>query len=214
MVRMSKIGNNIRTWRLKREYGVNELARLVPMDRSNLSKYEKGTAAPSLELLALIAVALRIPMSELVEGEGFKSAVQDTPHRVRVLAWNHVGRLDDIIRIVEGNNLRDTEVVAAPSSINSFALKIEDDANSPEFGVGEMIVIDPHKFPRPGRMALAVDADGAAVFRRFVDLGLGINGQQEFELHPLNEVYPIRYSARETLRIVGGLAQHRRIFLD
>lgn len=210
MMDMAIIGANIRFWREQRGIGLNELARLSGVDRGNLSKIEAGSSGASLESLAKIAAALRVPLAYLVKEDTNVAEVSSDTRRIRVLDWNRVGTWADLGSSVQGESMPEYVFFNITASAEAFALRVRGDSMEPGFHQGDIIVVDPLRKPRPGSFVVAVDGKGEATFKQYRDLGLGEEGQNIFELRPLNQLYPPRRSDREELRIIGTVISHRR----
>ncbi len=58
---------NLRRLRIARHQSLSELARFTGMSKATLSSIENGRANPTVETLAGLAGALRVPISELLE---------------------------------------------------------------------------------------------------------------------------------------------------
>src|SRR5512142_1943081 len=58
---------NLRRLRIARHLSLSELARATQMSKATLSSIENGRANPTVETLAALADALRIPLGELLE---------------------------------------------------------------------------------------------------------------------------------------------------
>ncbi len=62
-----RIGNNIREMRVKRDLIMHDLARQVHVNIATLDSYEMGRKFINLEMLAMIALVLKVPMNRLFE---------------------------------------------------------------------------------------------------------------------------------------------------
>ncbi len=58
---------NLRRLRIARQLSLSELARATAMSKATLSGIENGNANPTVETLAMLAAALRVPIAELLE---------------------------------------------------------------------------------------------------------------------------------------------------
>lgn len=56
----------IRQWRQHRDYSLDKLAQMVPMDKGNLSKVERGLLPYNQELLERLADALQTEVASLL----------------------------------------------------------------------------------------------------------------------------------------------------
>lgn len=63
------IGERIAFYRKKMNISQRELARRINVTGQSISKIELGTGMPSMSMLANIANALNVPVSELIENE-------------------------------------------------------------------------------------------------------------------------------------------------
>lgn len=94
----------------------------------------------------------------------------------------------------------------------AFYLEIEGDSMLPEFRPGDRVLIDPEVQPRPGDFVAARNTKQEATFKKYRVRGIGDNGQEVFELVPLNDDYPILRSDEQHLTVVGTMLEHRRKF--
>ena len=60
------VGNEVRRFREARRMSVSELARQAGVSKGTLSKLEAGFGNPTIETVAAIAVALRLPLGDLI----------------------------------------------------------------------------------------------------------------------------------------------------
>lgn len=84
------VGEKIRLLRKARKYTLNEMALLTDSDVGNLSRLERGKQGYSEQLLAKIAKALDVPVSELFSSED----VDDTVYSYSVNSLSFKGRSD------------------------------------------------------------------------------------------------------------------------
>lgn len=95
-------------------------------------------------------------------------------------------------------------------SQNAFALRIKGDSMLPEFREGDTVIIDPSVDPLPGDYVVAKNGENEATFKKYRPRGVNEQGQQVFELVPLNEDYPSMRSDMTVVRIIGTMVEHRR----
>lgn len=95
-------------------------------------------------------------------------------------------------------------------SQNAFALRIKGDSMLPEFREGDTVIIDPSVAPMPGDYVVAKNGENEATFKKYRPRGMNDNGQQVFELVPLNEDYPSMRSDLTNIDIIGTMVEHRR----
>lgn len=79
----------------------------------------------------------------------------------------------------------------------------------PEFVEGDRIVIDPEIAPSPGDYVVAMNGDNDVTFKKYRSRGV-IEGEEVFELVPLNPDYPTLSSLHSPITILGTMVEHRR----
>ncbi|WOD44932.1 helix-turn-helix domain-containing protein [Hwangdonia lutea] len=62
-----EIGNRVRHFRKEKGYTQTELAQIVGKDRQYLYKIEKGKVTPNVVTIAILAMALEIPLKDLFD---------------------------------------------------------------------------------------------------------------------------------------------------
>ncbi|MBY0243025.1 MAG: helix-turn-helix domain-containing protein [Burkholderiaceae bacterium] len=92
----------------------------------------------------------------------------------------------------------------------AFGLDIEGDSMLPEFQPGDRVIIEPEWIPRPGEYVAAKNGRQEATFKKYRQRGIDSNGNDVFELVPLNPDYPTVRSDETPLTIIGVMAEHRR----
>jgi SOS-response transcriptional repressor LexA len=93
---------------------------------------------------------------------------------------------------------------------STFAMRIIGDSMEPEFRAGDVVVISPTVRPKPGDLVVASDENGEATFKQYREVGRNHEGQDVFELAPLNPLYPRWRSDVQQIAIVGTMVEHRR----
>ncbi|CAI0838292.1 Peptidase S24-like [Serratia quinivorans] len=81
----------------------------------------------------------------------------------------------------------------------------------PEFKEGDLIIVDPELNPLPGDYVVAKNGEHEATFKKYRARGVTQDGQDVFELVPLNPDYPTKSSLTEHIEIIGVLVEHRRL---
>lgn len=92
----------------------------------------------------------------------------------------------------------------------AFGLEIEGDSMLPEFREGDRVIIDPNLSPNPGDYVAARNGKEEATFKKYRPRGIDKNGNDIFELCPLNPDYPTMRSDTEHLYIIGVMVEHRK----
>jgi SOS-response transcriptional repressor LexA len=93
---------------------------------------------------------------------------------------------------------------------HAFGLIIRGDSMAPEFAEGDKIIVDPGVSPQPGDYVVAKFDSGDVTFKKYRPRGLGAEGEQQFELTPLNPDFaPISTDERHC-KLVATMIEHRR----
>lgn len=101
----AKVGANLRRLRIASRQSLSELARATRISKATLSVIERGGANPTIQTLAAVAAALRVPVSELIEaptaremrivrGDRSRPRVADRPSIAELDLAALQGRLD------------------------------------------------------------------------------------------------------------------------
>lgn len=77
------------------------------------------------------------------------------------------------------------------------------------FKEGDLIIVDPDEAPQPGDFVVAKNGSEEATFKKYRPRGIDENGQEVFELVPLNDDYPTMHSDRQHIQIIGVMVEHR-----
>lgn len=68
-----QVGRRIRALRVAQKLTLGKLAEMATISEKHLGKVERGTANPSIQCIADIAEALRLPVSAIVEADHERS---------------------------------------------------------------------------------------------------------------------------------------------
>jgi SOS-response transcriptional repressor LexA len=142
-----------------------------------------------------------------INGDGPKESIQNvTPigrRSVPVISYVQAGMMSEVVDpFALGDGF---EMIDAPPecSCRTFGLRIEGNSMEPRFHDGDTVVIDPALAPRPGDFVVGKNGKEEATFKKYVLRGVDENGDEVFELAPLNEDYPTLNSKRDGLVIIG-----------
>ncbi len=95
-----------------------------------------------------------------------------------------------------------------------FAMIIKGNSMEPDFKEGDRVIIDPDIIPSPGDFVVAkcncCDCCDEATFKKYRPRGNNAEGNEIFELVPLNEDYPTFHSEIMPCYIIGTMVEHRR----
>lgn len=204
----------------------DELARRIGITRVSISKWESGLNQPKGRYLNDLAAALGVTVEWLLTGEGSASESSGEP---RIPGYHNVepavifqGKRIPILSYVQAGNWREmceqatafdgnVEYVSAGGEIGpyGFGLWLRGDSMVPLFKEGDLIIVDPDESPQPGDYVVAKNGSNEATFKKYRPRGIDENGQEVFELVPLNDDYPTMHSDRQHIQIIGVMVEHR-----
>ena len=92
----------------------------------------------------------------------------------------------------------------------TFAVEIQGDSMLPEFSEGDVVLIDPDEPHHPGDFVVAKNGEHEATFKKYKPRGYNAEGNEWFELVPLNDNYPPMRSDICQIKIIGTMIEHRR----
>ena len=210
---MSAIGVRIRDTRKRAKLTQQQLADWCGVSRAAVAQWENGTTNPATERVVKAAAALGVDSGYLL---GSNYAVDPDSHEPIV-----GGRQLAIVDFVQATampelaaRLSGSEILIAdkPMSQGCFALIVKDRSMSPDFEVGDRVIVDPEVKPDPGDFVVAhVFADQEAVLRKCRPRNAQQSGQPEYELVPLNPDWPTEYiNAQSPGKVIGTVVERRR----
>lgn len=92
----------------------------------------------------------------------------------------------------------------------AFALDIEGLSMMPEFRPGDRVIIDPELSPNPGDFVVAKNGGNEATFKKYRPRGVNDEGNEIFELVPLNDDFATMRSDITHLQVIGVMTEHRK----
>lgn len=211
--KLRRLGAEIRRRRKAMKMTLMELAFEIDGDNGNLSRLERGKQGYSDELLNKIAWALGCSVSDLFAGAEGESNVASVPlgtRRIPLISCVQAGAMTEAVDPYALGDASDWLLTDLELSANAFALRIKGDSMLPEFREGDTVIIDPAVQPLPGDFVVAKNGENEATFKKYRPRGINEQGQQVFELVPLNEDYPSMRSDLTAIRIIGTMVEHRR----
>lgn len=221
-----KINERIKQTRKRLGYSQEILGSRVGVSRVSISQWERGENTPNGRYLNELAAALGVTVDWLLTGEGdapSSSGEQQMPgyHNVEP-AVILPGKRIPILSYVQAGNWREmceqattfdgnVEYVSASGEIGpfGFGLWLRGDSMLPQFKEGDLIIVDPDEAPQPGDFVVAKNGSNEATFKKYRPRGIDENGQEVFELVPLNDDYPTMHSDRQHIQIIGVMVEHR-----
>lgn len=221
-----KINERIKQTRKRLGYSQEILGSRVGVSRVSISQWERGENTPNGRYLNELAAALGVTVDWLLTGEG------DAPSssgEQRIAGYHNVepaviyqGKRIPILSYVQAGNWREmceqatafdgnVEYVSAGGEIGpyGFGLWLRGDSMVPLFKEGDLIIVDPDESPQPGDYVVAKNGNDGATFKKYRPRGIDENGQEVFELVPLNDDYPTMHSDRQHIQIIGVMVEHR-----
>lgn len=205
------VGDNIRRLRKARGWTILELANRIDSDVGNISRLERGKQGYSDEMLRKIAHALGCAVADLFAGT--QANVAPAPlgtRRIPLVSYVQAGHMTEAVDPYALGEGEDWLLTDLDLSSNAFALRIKGDSMLPEFREGDTVIIDPGVLPLPGDYVVAKNGENEATFKKYRPRGVNEQGQQVFELVPLNEDYPSMRSDLTHIHIIGTMVEHRR----
>lgn len=177
----------------------------------------KGTTRPGNRRIVALATLLDVSARWLSDGRG---AMYDEMDGKQVVVVRRVPIIDKVKAghweaVTDPYSVGDAEDWIVPDSDtigpHCFALRVDGRSMEPQFGDGDVIIVDPEVEPMPGDFVVAkLDADEAATFKKYRIRALP-SGQNQIELKPLNEDWPPLYlDDAHPGHIVGTVIEHRR----
>ena len=86
-----KLGDNIRSFRRKKNYSQETLAEKTDLSRENINRFENATKKPGLDALISIATALHVSVDDLlVDSIGYTNSTADSSLHQVLLTCNKV----------------------------------------------------------------------------------------------------------------------------
>lgn len=204
--------------KLRKKQGLTQskLGELVGASRASVSQWESGEHSPSGDYLIALAKAFGVSAYWLSTGKGSPDLSNVEPaailqgNRVPILSYIQAGHWRERCQqatTFDGN----IEYIVASIDIGhcGFGLWISGNSMTPFFNEGDLVIIDPDESPRPGDYVVAMHDREEATFKKYRPRGIDENGQDVFELAPLNEDYPTMHSDRQHIDIIGVMVEHR-----
>lgn len=203
---------------LRKKHGLTQqkLGELIGVKKSSISQWENDEHSPSGDNLAQLSKVFGVSAHWLATGKGspelsnVEPAVIPQGNRIPILSYVQAGNWREMCEqatAFDGN----VEYVSAGGEIGpyGFGVWLRGDSMAPLFKEGDLIIVDPDESPQPGDYVVAKNGSDEATFKKYRPRGIDENGQEVFELVPLNDDYPIMHSDRQHIQIIGVMVEHR-----
>jgi len=148
------------------------------------------------------------------------SKIERRPFDVNIAPLMLASRQIPVISSVQAGALRDMENPYEPGdgyaveytedpklSRWAFCLDVEGMSMSPRFQPGDRLFVDPDRAPGPGNFVVARNGSNQATFKKYRPRGMDPNGNEIFELVPLNDDFPTLRSDQEALYVIGVVTE-------
>ncbi len=197
----------------------SELARACNVKPASVSDWLSGKSKSMRAEYALKAAAfLNVNPVWLSTGEGsMKMDGNVLPSnlgvkKIPLLSFVQAGELTDVGQLTL-DHFDDFLYVDDSIDDGCYGLIVSGRSMEPEFREGDKLVIDPNLRPNPGDFVVARGENFECnnfTFKKYRPRGIDENGNEYFELVPLNEDYPSIFSNRTPCLVVGVMIQHIR----
>lgn len=211
---MSSLGRRIYALRQERKLTQGQLGKAIGVSDVTVGYWERDLNVLGGKSLSKLSQYFGVSETYLLYGkEDHSNVLPAVLGAVKVPVINYVQAgawsAKSYARDLEGN----IEYILSGSNISqgTFALKIKGKSIEPEFVEGDLILVDPELTPHPGDFVVAKNGEDEATFKKYRARGYDDEGQDIFELVPLNNDYAVRSSAKEKFHIIGVLVEHRRL---
>lgn len=209
------IGERIKLSRSRLKMTQQQLGDRIGANKASISQWENGVYTPDAKNLSALAKALSVSVFWLMDGKGDPTGqnLDIAPpdiHRIPVISYVQAGVWTETseIREYDGNLVYITTDLELGE--RAFAIELKGHSMEPEFVEGDVVLIDPDEHPHPGDFVVAKNGEEAATFKKYRPRGIGEDGQEVFELVPLNDDFPTMRSDRQHIQIIGTMVEHRR----
>lgn len=200
-------GKRILLRRKSCELTQKQLAGQVNVSHVAISQWEKDETLPRGENLLRLAEALGCAPAYLIDGEGpvfNRSQATAEFHAIPLIALAHIRQwLTD--KSIHPENVIFSETRMAN---DVYAIRMEENAMTPAYLPGDVVIIDPQTEPCPGDTVLVLQQD-TALLRTYRSRGKS-GGSPQFELAPVNHDYPLLSSQLDQLQLLGTVIEMRR----
>lgn len=208
------IAEIIKAAREAKSWSQADLAKLVGVSRNAVTQWESGESAPKRKRQAIVAKALDLPLNVFnplhasgvtVVDEAERKVVMLPLHNMNTITMRSGGELKS------GESDESVAVDAECNPSNCIVARITDEAMSPLYQLGDVIVIDRTIPPRDKDSVVAAAPGQVLMLRDYRSLGMNSRGVSVYELRSTNPDYPtIPMDSVKGLRVVGVVIEHRR----
>lgn len=210
---MGTFGTRLKALRKERRFTQAQLGKAIGVSDVTIGYWEKDQNEPGGTSLTKLAKYLGVSEAYLMSGKEDGSNVVQAEigaMQIPIISWVQAGYWTSESDATNREGFTDYVLTTEAHSMGTFALKVKGKSMEPEFKEGDIIVVDPDLYPKPGEFVIAKNGSDEATFKRYRSRGTGEDGADIFELVPLNEDYATINSLKVKVRIVGVVVEHRR----
>lgn len=210
---MGTFGGRLKALRKERRFTQAQLGKAIGVSDVTVGYWEKDQNQPGGSSLTKLAKYLGVSEAYLMTGkeDGPNVTTSDLGSRqIPIISWVQAGYWTSECDATNREGFTDYILTTDAHSMGTFALKVKGKSMEPEFREGDVIVVDPELYPKPGEYVIAKNGSDEATFKRYRSRGVSDDGKDIFELVPLNEDYATINSLTVKVRIVGVVVEHRR----
>lgn len=211
---MGTLGTRLRTLRKQRKLTQGQLGKALGVSDVTVGYWERDLNVPGGKSLTKLAQYLGVTEGFLLYGHEEEANVGPAPvtaQQIPIISYVQAGAWSPECDARNLDGTVDYILTSEFHSYSTFALKVKGKSMEPDFVEGDVIIVDPELQPGPGDYVVAKNGSDEATFKKYRARGVSDTGEEIFELIPLNEDYAVRNSAKEKIRIVGVVVEHRRI---
>lgn len=200
-----RVAEKLFNWAKARRISINDLSVKFDVKPNALSNWKKrGIPIDKYEIAASL---VGIPLEILVSKENELESNTDRVRMLPVINSVHAGSWTGIGDTVYEEYLP----CIMPCSKDTFCLRVEGNSMNPVFMTGDVVVVDPSVLPTAGRYVVAIkDDEDVATIKKYRALGLNSQGQEAFELVPMNPDFASYRSDQCRIRIIGVVISYNR----
>ncbi len=208
-----ELQDRLKTARKAKKLTQTEVADKVGITQASYSGLERGTSRSTSKLVEL-ANLFDVNATWLATGKGemtvsHANVEKVSPKNIRfapVLNWVQAGAFTPM-----GDNYYDEYMPHTyDKGENIYWLQVRGDSMEPDFKEGDYLLVDADKQPKAGSFVIAMVADDSeATFKRYKPCGFD-NGQEYFQLVPLNDFHPVIDSRHKPFTVVGVVVEYKR----
>ncbi|STX50943.1 phage repressor [Legionella busanensis] len=221
-----KIGKRIKDERIAKGLTRKALAGLTDdLNVSRINNYERGERTPGPLEIKQLARALEVsPAFLMCLSDDKQGALKKSPGLgalIPILTYQQAcNPIHTIDQIKEPSYSEKLDLIPIAPKLServseyAFALEVQDSSMTPEFRVGDILIVDPQLLPKPGDFIVAkLNEDKEILIRKYKQLS-AVKMNPEFELIALNEDWAkISVNSDITIKIIGTVVSLNRIII-